>query len=341
MNDSLRSQPRQELTPLTIAAGLRAAASEMTSVGRSSRNDREGLLKLADALSSGSSLDGAVANVSGLPEDLREIVAAGVKTGRLPLLLEEYLDTNRQSRSLWRGFYLGMLYPVLVLLFSFIVVTGFVLIVVPQFKSIFEDFGVELPWITVVMIELSDFLQIVWMPMLIAVFVLLIIILITKVLPFARFRAKFFHMLPWVGTAQKMAASAEFCSRLAVLVECRLPLGEALRIVSQTMRDPHFCHIAKKISNRVEAGETPDDLACHTAEIPSSLANSFRWARDPETFAEGLRSLAVVFGSQARLSTGQFIIITEPFAVVGVALLAGTIVIAMFAPLIKLLNDLS
>ncbi len=364
VNDQLQSEPRQKLTSLTIAAGLRAAANEMSwsgesprlfgvfqlrgpvmalirSIFASSRRDREGLLKLADALSSGETLDRAIENVPGLPEDLREIVSAGVQTGRLPRLLEEYLETNRQSRSLWRGFYLNLLYPVLILFLSFLVVAGFVLIVVPQFKEIFEGFGVELPVSTIVLITLSDSMQVIWVPALIVFFGLLLFFIFNNFLPFAHFRAKLFHMLPWVGTAQKMAASSEFCSRLAVLVECRVPLEESLRIVSKTMHDPYFSHIALKISDRVESGAAPEDLVSRNAAVPSPLANSFRWAHNPETFAEGLRSLSIVFASQARLSTGHLIVITEPIAIIGVGLLSGFVVIAMFAPLIKLLNDLS
>ncbi len=341
VNDQLRSERRQELTPLTIAAGLRAAASEMSWGWTLSERDSQGLLKLADALSSGSSLDGAIANLPDLPEDLREIVAVGVKTGRLPSLLEEYLETNRQSQSLWRGFYLSLLYPVMIVFLSLSVVSGFVVIVVPQFKEIFYDFGVELPMSTMVMISLSDMLLSIWLPMVILFVGLFCLFIVLKFLPFAHIRAKLFHMLPWVGTAQKNAASAEFCSRLAVLIDCQLPLGEALRIVSKTMHDPYFSHVASKISNRVESGAESEDLFYNIPGIPSSLANSFRWARDQETFSDGLRSLAIIFGSQARMSTGQLIFITEPLAITGVGLSAGFIVIAMFAPLLKLLNDLS
>lgn len=328
--------PRKSLTPLTIAAGLRAAAEEITS-----GKDRKGLLKLAEALQTHNAVEGVLAEVPDLPEDLRQIVSAGVKTGRLPYLLDEYLSTSRTTRSLWRNLYFNLLYPVLIVLASLAIMVAFILIAVPQFKAIFNDFGVELPFMTRVLIGVSDFLMQLWFPLLVVGVVVVIFFLIKDVLPFARFRAQVFQALPWVGTAQRMAAAAEFSSRLAILVECRIPLDEALQIVSNSIRDPYMSHIAGRVAVRLEAGDAPEDVASYGSGLPHPLSNAFRWSGDPGAFADGLRSLAIVFAAQARLSTGQLIVITEPLGFIMVAVLAGTIVSSMFLPLVRLLNELS
>lgn len=334
--DTSKSDPPRQLTSVTVAAGLRAAASEVFSA-----RDRKGLLKLSAAIERNSNIDSAVSEIPELPEDLRQIVITGVKTGRLPFLLEEYLATNRKTQTLWKSFYLSILYPVFVILFSMIVVTGFLLMAVPQFKEIFEDFGVELPLITYAMIEFVDFLEVVWKPAVSVLILVIIVFTLRGVLPFAAARARFFQAIPWIGTAQKMAASSEFCSRLAILVDCRLPLDEALMIVSNTVKDPYMRHMSRRLASRVEAGESGEELAEYSSGLPHALVNSFRWSNDPEPFADGLRSLAIVFSSQARLSTSQLVVITEPIAFIGVGLLVGLVTISMFMPLIRLLNALS
>lgn len=334
--DSSNSEPPRQLTSVTIAAGLRAAASEVYS-----SRDRKGLLKLSSAIENNTTLEQAVSQFPELPEDLRQIVITGVKTGRLPFLLEEYLATNRKTRSIWQSFYLGILYPMLVILCSLIMVLGFLLIAVPQFKEIFYDFGIEVPFITMVMINFVDALLVIWKPALAVIAFIVIVFAVRGILPFAAARARFFQALPWIGTAQKMAASSEFCSRLAVLIECRLPLDEALMIVSNTIRDPHMSQMSQRLARRVEAGESGEDLASYTSGMPHALMNSFRWSSDPDPFAEGLRSLAIVFGSQARLSTSQLVVITEPIAFISVGLLVGVVTISMFMPLITLCNELS
>ncbi|WP_417850032.1 type II secretion system F family protein [Thalassoglobus sp.] len=335
-SDPQPTEPRTVLSPLMIAAGLRAAASEM-----SSSKDREGLTKLADALQTGASVDGALAKTPGLPADLQQIVLAGTQTGRLPQLLEEYLSSNRQSRTLWKSFYFSLLYPTIVLLFAMTAVSLFLALIVPQFKEIFLDFGVELPLLTEVIIKSADVANKVWLPVFVVFVCLVVLFLIRKMIPFAAFRARLFHSLPWIGTAQAMAAASEFCSRLAVLVECRMPLHEAMQIVSQTVHDPYMSEVTTKFSNQLRSGAPPEEVARDLPGLPHFLRNAFRWSNDPETFAEGLRSLAIVYGSQARVSAGRLIIVTEPVVFVGVALVTGTVVIGMFLPLIQLINELS
>ena len=334
--DASKSEPPRQLTSVTVAAGLRAAASEV-----SSAKDRKGLLKLSAAIERNSNIESAVTEIPELPEDLRQIVVTGVKTGRLPFLLEEYLATNRKTQTLWKSFYLSILYPVFVIVFSIVIVSGFLLVAVPQFKEIFEDFGVELPMLTYAMIKFVDFLEVVWKPTISVLALIVIVFTLRGVLPFAAVRARLFQAIPWIGTAQKMAASSEFCSRLAILIECRLPLDESLIIVSNTVKDPYMRHMSRRLASRVEAGESGAELAEYPSGMPHALMNSFRWSNDPEPFADGLRSLAIVFGSQARLSTSQLVVITEPVVFIGVGLLVGLVTISMFLPLIKLLNALS
>lgn len=292
-------------------------------------------------MESGESFPDVLTKAQGLPEDLRQIVNAGLTSGRLPHLLEEYLETNRQTRSLWRSFYLSLLYPMLVVCLSLLIVMAFVAMTVPQFKPMFEDFGIEVPTVTMAILKLADLLPFLWIPALMGLVVGIAYFSTRSVLPFAHLRAQLFHALPWVGEAQKMVAASEFCSRLAVLVECRLPLPDALRIAGGTIRDPYMGHLAYKISDRVQGGASLDGMHDDISGMPNAIGNAFRWAHNPETFADRLRSLAIVFRSQARVTASQLTVIAEPVAFVSVALIAGLIVVAMFLPLIKLLNMLS
>ena len=141
-----------------------------------------------------------------------------------------------------------------------------------------------------------------FVPLLVLMLVMIVTTLFPNEMPFGAYIARCFHWIPWVGPAQEMAACAEFCSRLAVLVDCRVPLEEALRIVSFTLQDSHLQRIARKLSDRMEAGASTDDISTTSFGIPSSLANAFRWAKDPEMFSDGLKSLShiIQLTSQAR-----------------------------------------
>lgn len=324
------------LSPYAIAVGLRAAAEEVPFWG-----DRTTLRELSDTIREGKSLDESLARQQRMPSDLKAVVEAGIKTGRLPHLLEAYLSSRQSLGMVWRKFYASLFYPVIMFALCLLVLSVFFIVVIPDFKQIFDDFGMELPRITMFVILIADLLVHFWWLMA-AVFLIVAILIITeRILPFRAFRSELFHLLPVVGTAQKMAAASEFCSRMSVLVDCRLPLHEALRITSQSLRDPHLASVTKKLAARLEAGETHEDIARSSRGLPNALSNSFRWARNPEIYADSLRSLAIVFSSQARAQTAQFAMLLEPLAIFAVGSIVAFTILALFMPMIKLLNELS
>ena len=324
------------LSPFSIAVGLRAAAQEV-----SSSRDRAGLNRLSQAIQSGQSLENSLAQDSDVPADLKAVVRAGVSTGRLPRLLEAYLSSRQSLQSVWRKFSLSLVYPMIMVMLAVAIVTAFVILVVPTFEEMFLDFGIELPLITQLLLFFADWIMWIGPAILIGMALFALFLVTERFLPFRRMRTRIFQMLPLIGDAQKFAASSEFCSRMAVLIDCRLPLDESLRITSVSLRDPYLAWVTNKLANRIQAGETSDEIASHSPQLHQSLANSFRWAKDPETYADGLRSLAIVYAARARAVTSQIAMVLEPVTIVIIGSIVGLATIALFMPLISLLNNLA
>lgn len=335
------------LSPVMLAAGLRAVAEEL-----SNRRQRRSLTQLAELIQSGAEINVDALQTLGIPGDLREVILAGIETGQLPLLLENYLSVAEEQRSLWRSLLLNVTYPLVLIGFAAVICSGFLILAVPIFRELFEDFGIELPSITLFVLYFSDFLIVAWVPVLLLMLVGGLLVLLGQLttglllmcqrrLPFAAWWARLMHHLPWIGSAQLMSGYSEFCARLAVLIESRLPLDSALRILSGTLHDPYLAQLAGQLADRVEAGESVEELASFSAEIPQTLAHALRWGDSEESFAAGLKSMATVFAVQARVAVRQLIVIAEPLTLISVAITVGMIVIALFYPLIGLLNALS
>jgi type II secretory pathway component PulF len=326
-----RIQPR-----LPLADGLRAAAEDAVSF-----RDRAAFRRLAERLDRGEPLEKALGRNGAMPGDLRELVREGVASGRLAPVLEEYLRSSRDARALWRSFYAGLLYPAVMISLALLVLLLFLWLTVPQFKAIFADFGVELPAITMLTITLADNILFGWLLLLMLVLAIPAGLVLHRVIPGQAFRCRLIQAIPVIGKARRMAASAEFCSRLAVLIDCRVPLERAMRILSENLRDAHLREVADRLGRRLEQGADPADFANGVPGMMPMLSSAFRWSRDPELFADGLRSLSELFGAQARVRAGQVAFLVEPFAIVAIVMAAVFVLSAIFAPLIKLLNELS
>ncbi len=168
------------------------------------------------------------------PELYRATVAAGEHSGHLDLVLEqlaEYTESRYRTRKKVQG---AMIYPIVLTLFAFVIVTGMLTFVVPKIVSVFEDSKQELPLITRVLIGTSDFLQSWWW--------LLLLIIFSGVYGFRQalknegFKHKFHHWLlkaPLLGKINRGLDASRVASTLSILSRSGVPLVDAMRISGQ------------------------------------------------------------------------------------------------------------
>jgi len=168
------------------------------------------------------------------PELYRATVSAGEHSGHLDLVLEQladYTESRYRTRKKVQG---AMIYPIVLTLFAFVIVTGMLTFVVPKIVAVFEDSKQELPMITRVLIGTSDFLQGWWW--------LLLLIIAGGVFAFKRalkneaFRYRFHGWLlraPLLGRINRGLDASRVASTLSILSRSGVPLVEAMRISGQ------------------------------------------------------------------------------------------------------------
>ncbi|MBI5760769.1 MAG: type II secretion system F family protein [Planctomycetales bacterium] len=323
---------------LPLAPGLRALAEEVSS-GRV----RRALFSLSERLEGGESLDAVLAQSPKLvPPPLRALLAAAAGAGNLGLLLDRYLMLSRVNRDLKRRLWLSLAYPTLLILASLSVAAFFLLWIAPAFREMFEGFDVEIPAITVAMFKVSTFL--VDYGGVISLGTLFVGGLLVIGVPLLVGRAnlrRMVHAIPIVGSMLQYSGLAGFCHFLALLLEGRVRLPDALRLSGAACGDASLNQHAVELARGVEEGLSLIDATFGLPSFPQSLMHVFRWQTRGDAFADILRANAEVFEARARTQSGMLAGIIEPFVLVGVAVTVGGTVVALFMPLIKLLNELS
>jgi len=168
------------------------------------------------------------------PELYRATVAAGEHSGHLDLVLEQladYTESRYQTRKKIQG---ALIYPVVLVIFSVLIVVGMLTFVVPKIVGIFESSGKELPMLTEVMIASSEFLQSWWW--------LLLLLIFGAIMGFQRalqneaFKYKVHANIlrtPLIGKINRGFNAARVISTLSILSKSGVPLVEALRISGQ------------------------------------------------------------------------------------------------------------
>jgi general secretion pathway protein F len=323
---------------LPLGPGLRALAEELP-------RDRLRTLvvALADRIEGGESLESALAGLEGrFPKHLRGLVLAGTKSGRAAQVLGEFVSYAQVGAALRRSLWLHLAYPIaLVLLFS--ILTVFVsTYIIKGFESIFSDFGINLPQITVVLLVIGNAVAEWGFALLLVPLGLIALgVLASRLLLDAPARRRLFRRVPLFGPLWRWTALAEFSHYLGLLVESSVPLATAVPIAAEGARDAELEQAGREIAGRIAGGEALGAAALATGALPVGFTGVLNWAEAHRSLPEALHMAGDIFEAQAR-SRARFIgSVVTVLTVVLVIWGCFFLVVALFLPLIQLISRLS
>src|SRR5262249_17292468 len=132
-------------------------------------------------------------------------------------------------------------------------------VVVAQFETIFRDFGIPLPKVTIAMLAFSHALRNSWEGFVFLAGLALVLWVCFRLFLKASVRRSIACRMPVVGTVWKYTSWAEFCHLLALLLETDLPLPEALRLTGEGLRNSELDQACQSMAKDVELGQTLAD----------------------------------------------------------------------------------
>jgi type IV pilus assembly protein PilC len=218
--------------------------------------------------------------------------------------------------------------------------------IVVQFKEIFLGFGVELPGITMLFISLSDIASSLGLPGLFAMatfmIAALVLLHILLVLPKT---AELWESVPGLGLSVRWLMQARVARILGVLVRNRVGPADAITIAAKASGFSSVAESGKRIAEVIESGTPELAYTRQLSGLPLSLLFRVSGSKNSEAArqetAQAFQSYASAL-EQAASGNGSFIaVLFQMLIVVSAGLLVGFMVIALFMPLIKLLNDLA
>jgi type II secretory pathway component PulF len=324
-----------------LAAGLASLAEEMPS-----KSMRGALRNMATQLEAGMSLEeiGAEAN-SPLPRYLVGLIKAGASAGNVSAGLDHFVSYSRERASQRQAMHATMLYGYFI--GAFAILLGIFLFgwTIPQFGEIYLDFGMELPFITQSVLWIGD--RVKWLldhwkfvfPAAIVFFYVARFVLKGYVGE-AKWR-RLQYRIPVIGPMLENEANAEFCILLALQVRNQVQLPEALELTSESVRDRNMRDGAKLLSERAKTGEPLDRLASNLPHFSQGVVHALSWERKDGSLDDALRSVGELHAAQSKTAALSVQASLEPASVILIGLVAGYAIVALFMPLIQLLNALS
>ena len=272
------------------------------------------------------------------------MVKAGELGGVLEIGLTRLAEFAEKSQRIKGKVTSAMVYPLVVLTIAVGIVTFLMLFIVPKFEAIFKDMlgGRPLPFITQMIMDLSRFIQ--------GNFLLIAGVIIVAVFA-TRFAMKmpgvaaavdnYKLKIPLFGDMLTKTSVARFSRTLGTLVSSGVPILQALNITRDTAGNLRVSKAVESIHDNVKEGESMVTPMEASGIFPPMVVSMVQVGEETGQLPDMLTKVADVFEEEVDNAVSGLTSLLEPVMIVLLALVVGTIVVALFLPLITIIQDLT
>ena len=272
------------------------------------------------------------------------MVKAGEAGGVLEVVLGRLAEFAEKAEKIKNKVKGAMIYPCVVLVAA-VGITWFLLVmVIPKFKQVFNDMlgGASLPAITEMVIQASEFMQHNGLMIGAVVFA---IIVIFKIVGKTEKGAYFFDVLklkmPVTGTLAQRSAVSKFTRTLGTLLSSGVPILQSLSITRDTTGNRVLMNAIQNVHDAVKEGESMTQPLASCKVFPPMVVSMVEVGEETGALADMLTRIANTYDDEVDNAVAGMTAAIEPALIIVLAVVVGTIVIAMFLPMIKIISSVS
>jgi type IV pilus assembly protein PilC len=219
---------------------------------------KNALIDVCDEIQGGSSLSEALSKSPKVFDRLYvNMIKAGEAGGSLEVILRRLAEFKERSASLRNKVIGALIYPIVIIMVTILILTFIMIFIIPEFQKMFEEFELKLPWITELLMAISDRCVKLWF-----LFPLIPITMILFVSLICKFRAgrMGFHLyllkLPVFGKIVEKSNLARTTRTLGALVASGVPILEGLSITRETSGNAMYEKVYLKVNDAIRDGDT-------------------------------------------------------------------------------------
>jgi type IV pilus assembly protein PilC len=304
---------------------------------------KNALIDVVEDVESGSTLHEAFAKHPKCFDRLYvNMVKAGEAGGALEVILKRLADFKEKAQQLKRRIIGAMVYPTVVITVAILILMFIMIAIIPKFKKIFDDFQMKLPWATEALIAVSDWFVEFWyvVPLFpLGLWALVKGIRLNKNGAYALDR---FHLwIPIIGQLIAKTTVARTTRTLGTLVSSGVPILEGLAIVRETCTNLVFEDCFKRVYESIREGDTIAQPLRESQLVDDMVVNMIEVGEETGDLDTMLYKIADFYDEEVDTLVKGLIDLLEPLMIVILGIMIGSIVIALFMPLIELMEGLS
>jgi type IV pilus assembly protein PilC len=275
------------------------------------------------------------------------MVKAGELGGVLEVVLNRLAEYQEKAQKLKNKIVSAMVYPVIVMFIAVAILVFLMIFIVPKFKEMFTSTDQELPLISQIVFGTSEFFlaRPLFLPNVFFLFVVVgVAILLFNMWGKTKGGRSAIDLIklrmPILGDIQRKSAVSRFSRTLGTLVTSGVPILQALNITRDTAGNVVISSAIEKVHEAVKEGETIVTPLQASGVFPNMVISMVDVGEETGQLPEMLLKVADVYDDEVDNAVTALTSILEPIMIVILALIVGSVVFALFLPLIKMISTM-
>ena len=279
-----------------------------------------------------------------------KMVHAGEIGGVLDIILQRLAEFMEKAQRLKRKIRGAMVYPIAVICIAMVILTAIMVFIIPKFEEIFADFGVNLPGLTVWLINTSRWVagqetgqQVPgWVFVILSPFAFFIFWkVIRKTKPGKAVTDILLLWTPIFGNLIRKTTIARFTRTLGTLISAGVPILDAVTITGETSGNYVFERALQKVHDSIREGETFAEPLRASKTCDGLVINMIDVGEETGELDAMLMKIADNYDEEVDVAVAALVSLLQPLMVIVLGGIIGTIIIAMFLPLVEMINSLN
>jgi type IV pilus assembly protein PilC len=301
------------------------------------------LQELTEDVAGGTPLSEAMAKHGRVFDSLySSMVRAGEAGGVLDRILNRLAAFREKAAEIRAKIVSAMIYPIILTIVAAVVVAGVILFVIPRFSEIFTSFNIQLPEMTRILLDSSTFAVQRWY-LVFGLPILLLVLHVTLLRRSQPYRYRMHAILlrtPGVGPVINRSITASFARTFGTLVQAGVPHLDALAIVRDATGNEVLMSAVDAIRRTVREGEGIARPMGETGIFDDLVTNMVDVGEATGELDTMLLKVADAYEKAVDRKIDAMFKLLEPLLLVFMAIFVGFIVVALFLPLMEIMNTL-
>lgn len=268
-------------------------------------------------------------------------IRAGEISGLLDVSLEYLADYLERELDLVQRVRTAATYPLVVLVFTMMVATAAIVLIVPMFVQIFRSFKVALPLITIIMVRVSLAVRSLWWLGLLALVASCVaIVMLRRTRAGRRTLDVLLLRLPMVGEIIQKLAFARFGRSMAVVIRSGIPLLEGLSAVADSLGNRVIGDAVAAARERMRQGKSMADSLARSPLISPMVVQMIRVGEETGAMETVLNKIAEFYEREVDNTVKRFASVVEPLLIMFVGGVVAIVALAVLLPIWTLIARL-